>query len=374
MFQPVSAHHVRGQQFGRIGNADLGQRRLHGGKRKAGADLFRIHGQGLHGADDHHLIDVGGPHRHMGKHLQDALHHGLGILDVLGRDGPPLGQQAARRQAFSGQFVEIRGVKIDHAPGRGRGRLQGDQVKAPLGCHQVMAAVADMKRHPWIGRRIQIAVEQGRRLDRRRHQFGAFPMGQGIGQQRPRGDAGAQTDHQGGPRRTVMNDERQQPLQPHVAQRRQGIAGVGNTLDIEAAEGVVAAFLLKNGNRAFGRLVIKNQLPAPGFGQHPAELVGGCKDGQKHHNGNQAGGQPIRSSVGSDARAADHHSRATDQHSGQGQQGEGVNQTQSRNEDKSRDQCPPDPAGGVPGRHHTEVSTDPSGSGNEPDGGRKRRA
>jgi hypothetical protein len=84
---------------------------------------------------------------------------------------------------------------------------------------------------------IVVALEQRRGLDHRRAQFGHHRAFQArIAQHRAGGDPGAETDHQRRTRLTGVDQQRQQRLQAHVAQRWHGIAGIGHAPDVQAAE------------------------------------------------------------------------------------------------------------------------------------------
>ncbi|MNO92572.1 hypothetical protein D3C76_841510 [compost metagenome] len=125
---------------------------------------------------------------------------------------------------------------------------------------QFLATVAQAHVDTRVGRGIEIALEQGRRLDHRWQQFGDHPMLKArIAGQGARGDARAETDHQRRAWFAVVDHQRQQCLNAHVAQRRHGIAGIGYALDVQALERPLALALGNHGNGAAASFLVERQ-------------------------------------------------------------------------------------------------------------------
>ena len=70
-----------------------------------------------------------------------------------------------------------------------------------------------------------------------------------------------------------MHDQRQQGLQPHVAQRWHGIARVRHALDVEAVEALPAAAVLDHGNGAAMALVVEHQGLAARARHEPRQMI-----------------------------------------------------------------------------------------------------
>ncbi len=167
----------------------------------------------------------------MREDVEEAAHQRAGVVAVLGRQRQPLGDDAARLQAAGGQLVELARVEVDHAAGRRRWRLQRDEVVALRALQQFAPAVAQADVDALVVAGVEIAPEAGRGAHHGGHQFRHHTVFQArILEQRAGRDAGAEPDHQCRARRAVVDDQRQQRLEAHVAQRRHGIARVRHPL------------------------------------------------------------------------------------------------------------------------------------------------
>ncbi|MNM70634.1 hypothetical protein D3C81_822710 [compost metagenome] len=78
---------------------DFSQRSSHFRLRKALADPPRVELQRRWRADQEHFVELRGPQRGMGKHVQKAAHQRTAVFKVLGRQGQPLGDNTALLQA-----------------------------------------------------------------------------------------------------------------------------------------------------------------------------------------------------------------------------------------------------------------------------------
>ncbi|MNP57484.1 hypothetical protein D3C76_1523200 [compost metagenome] len=89
--------------------------------------------------------------------------------------------------------------------------------------------------------------------------FQARIAGQGAGR-----DAGAETDHQCRARFTVVDQQRQQRLNPHVAQGRHGVAGIGYALNVQTLERPLALALGHHGDGSTASFFIERQRAVAG--------------------------------------------------------------------------------------------------------------
>ncbi|MCY1452053.1 hypothetical protein D9M71_689540 [compost metagenome] len=70
-----------------------------------------------------------------------------------------------------------------------------------------------------------------------------------------------------------MDQQRQQRLNPHVAQRRHGIAGIGHALDIQALERPLALALGDHGHGAAASFLVERQGTVARAGQQAGQFV-----------------------------------------------------------------------------------------------------
>ncbi|MNI53027.1 hypothetical protein D3C73_1078410 [compost metagenome] len=110
-------------------------------------------------------MELAGPQRGVGEDIEEATHQGTRVVDVLRGQWQPLGDQALFVQATGGQLIEVPGIQVDHAGSGGRWRFQGDQVVGLRVAQQFLATVAQAHVDTRVGSRIEVALEQGRRVD-----------------------------------------------------------------------------------------------------------------------------------------------------------------------------------------------------------------
>ncbi|MNE02467.1 hypothetical protein D3C80_949450 [compost metagenome] len=248
-------------------------------------------------------------------------------------------------QTAGGQLIEVPGIQVDHAGSGGRWRLESDQVVALRIAQQFLATVTQAHIDPRIGRGIEIAFEQGGRLDHRRQQFGDHAMFQaGVAGQGARGDAGTEPDHQCRARLTVVDQQGQQRLDPHVAQGRHGVTGIGYALNVQTLECPFSLALGDHGDGAATAFFVERQRAIARARQQAGELVDRREHGERQ--GHQANGNHRLTPAFLHTMALA-HGEVRDTGGDHRQQAQGPYQTQHRDQDKAAEHHADNPAKGI---------------------------
>ena len=80
-----------------------------------------------------------------------------------------------------------------------------------------------------------------------------------IGEQRPGGDPGSKPDHERRAQLAVVDQQRQQGLEPHVTQRGDRVARIRNPLDVEAVESAGGGSILEHSDSAPEAFLVKDE-------------------------------------------------------------------------------------------------------------------
>ncbi|MNP29589.1 hypothetical protein D3C76_1226220 [compost metagenome] len=168
-----------------------------------------------------------------------------------------------------------------------------------------------------------------------------------------------------------MDQQRQQRLNPHVAQRRHGVAGVGHTLDIQALERSLALALGDHSDSAAAPLLVERQRAVTRAGQQAGQLVHGGQQRQCHRNQADRDDALAPSLFHAVALA---HGKVADTRSNDRQQSQGSNQAQQRDQHKAAEHHPDDTAEGIERHHLTDVASYMVAPDAQAQGHGKRRA
>ncbi len=154
-----------------------------------------------------------------------------------------------------------------------------------------------------------------------------------------------------------MNNQRQHCLQPHVAQRRHRVTGVGYALNVKPPKDIVAGSLLSNGNGGASALLVEDQATSSARGeQQPAQTIG--RREQRSGNGNQRQDEnrplyrPVHCGAKEHGQRA-HRRRRNRQHA------ERAHQTEHGHQKKACEQGSGDSSGCVEGEDCSDISACP---------------
>ncbi|MNZ73861.1 hypothetical protein D3C78_922890 [compost metagenome] len=176
-----------------------------------------------------------------------------------------------------------------------------------------------------------------------------------ITQQRAGGDAGAEADHQGRARFAVVDQQRQQGLDTHIAQRRHGIAGVRHALNVQALECALALPLGDHRHCAAATFLIKRQFAIARPGQQAGELVD--RGQPRYDQGQQAqGDHALACAFLHGVATAD--GDVTDGGGDDRQQPQGAHQAEQGNQQETAEDHADNAAQGVEGHYGTDVLAD----------------
>ncbi|MNL11979.1 hypothetical protein D3C87_1328380 [compost metagenome] len=251
-------------------------------------------------------------------------------------------------------MIEIAAVQIHHTGSGGRWWFESDQVIALWIAQQFLATVTQSHVDAGIGGGIEVALEQRRCLDHRGQQFGDDAMFKArVLRQRAGGDTGAEADHQRRARFSVVDQQRQQRLNAHVAQGWHGVTGVGYALDIQALECFLPLALGDHGHGSAASFFIERQRAVACAGQQAGQFVDRGKDGQRY--GQQADGDHCLTPTFLDPMPLA-HCKVTDPGGNDRQQAQGTNQSQQRDQHEPAEHHPDNPAEGIECDNFTDIA------------------
>ncbi|MNS30007.1 hypothetical protein D3C72_620260 [compost metagenome] len=269
-------------------------------------------------------------------------------------------------QAPGGQLIEVTGVEVYHPGRRGRRRLQGDEIVLLVAAQQLPSPVPQPDVEARIVHGIVVALEEGGGFQHLRQQLGHHGAGQtGVAQHGAGRDAGAKPDDQGRIRPLAVDQQRQQGLQPHVAQRRHGIPCVRDPLNVETLEAAIPLSLGDDGHSAPLALMVVGKMSASGPGQQLGQPLWWCERAEEERHqrhGKRGPGQVAARSRALPGRNAAKQGR---QH---GQECQGTHQAKARDEQEAGQGDPGDAPQGVEGHQGAHVPTYLRAGGRQPQG------
>ncbi|MNM70633.1 hypothetical protein D3C81_822700 [compost metagenome] len=151
-----------------------------------------------------------------------------------------------------------------------------------------------------------------------------------------------------------MNQQRQQCLQAHVAQRRHGIARVGYALDVQAVEAALLTLLGYHGNGAAPALFIKGDATVASTGQQLRQAL--RRRHPPHHHSRQRHAEDCCAHPSVQCFAAPDYP-ATDCGSDQSQHHQGTHQANAGNQHETGEHDANDAAHGVQGDYRADIPT-----------------
>ena len=192
-----------------------------------------------------------------------------------------------------------------------------------------------------------------------------------IGEECARRDAGAEAHHQSAPRLARVNQQRQERLETHVAQRRRRVAGVRNALDVEPTEAAARRLLLEHGDGPAGVFRVEDERPAALLGQQSGQLVAR----RERQAERRRAPSPRRRRVDARAPPLQQRDAAPSSAPATARTPSERDEPQRRHENEAGEERAGDPTGGVPREGRADVPADAvarSRSGGRPPG-RPRR-
>ncbi|MNO88844.1 hypothetical protein D3C76_803110 [compost metagenome] len=219
---------------------------------------------------------------------------------------------------------------------------------------------------------IEGAVEARRCGEHLGQQFGDHRLLQAVvAQHGAGGDAGAETDDQRRMRLAVMDQQRQQCLQAHVAQRWHGVAGVRHTLYIEATELPAALALFHHRHGAAPTFLVEGDLPVARTGEQLRQMA------RLGVHADREGGQADQRDAPARPFAnlcAPPDRQQADQRRHAGQHRQGTHQAEAGNQDETGQHDADDATQGVQRHHSADIAADMVAVHRQAQGQRERGA